>query len=93
VIPATDIHARLRAASPDDVPVVDVDCDVVTLCYLTSESYSVRVSSDAALLASIDGQPLIHSELRAASQTLRLVLWYGPQVVQTPPAPVSAKKK
>lgn len=93
MIPATDIHALLRAAAPDDVPVVDVSVDVVTLTYLTPESYSVRVSPDAAVLASIDGHPLIRSELCAASQTLRLVLWYGPQVAIAPPAPVSAKKK
>ena len=90
---ALDIHALLRAAAPDDVPVVDVSVDVVTLTYLTPESYSVRVSLDAAVLASIDGHPLIRSELSAASQTLRLVLWYGPQVVHAPPAPVSAEKQ
>ena len=90
---ALDIHSLLRAAAPDDVPVVDVSDDVVTLTYLTPESYAARVSADAAALATIDGHPLIRSELSAASQTLRLVLWYGPQVVQAPPAPVSAKKK
>lgn len=74
---------------------IDVDATglMVSLTYLTPESYSARVSPDAAVLASIDGHPLIRSELSAASQTLRLVLWYGPQVVQAPPAPVSAKKK
>ena len=90
---ALDIHSLLRAAAPDNVPVVSVADAVVTLVYLTPESYSARVSADAAALATIDGHPLIRSELSAASQTLRLVLWYGPQVVQAPPAPVSAKKK
>lgn len=90
---ALDIHSLLRAAAPDDVPVVSVDDAVVSLVYLTPESYAARVSPDAAVLASIDGHPLIRSELSAASQTLRLVLWYGPQVVQAPPAPVSSKKK
>jgi len=83
----------LRAAAPDDVPVVDVSIDVVTLTYLTPESYSARSSSDASVLATIDGHPLIRGEMCAASQTLRLVLWYGPQVVQAPLAPVSQKKK
>ena len=90
---ALDIHSLLRAAAPDNVPVVSVADAVVTLVYLTPESYSARVSADAAALATIDGHPLIRSELSAASQTLQLVLWYGPQVVQAPPAPVSAKKK
>ena len=90
---ALDIHALLRAAAPDDVPVVDVSDDVVTLTYLTPESYAARVSADAAALASLNGFALIRSELSAASQTLRLVLWYGPQVAIAPPAPVSAKKK
>ena len=90
---ALDIHSLLRAAAPDNVPVVSVADAVVTLVYLTPESYSARMSADAAALATIDGHPLIRSELSAASQTLRLVLWYGPQVVQAPPAPVSAKKK
>jgi len=89
---ALDIHALLRAAAPDDVPVVSVDGDAVALVYLTPESYSARVSADAATLATIDGHPLIRSELGAASQSMRLVLWYGRQA---PPAPVfvSAKKK
>jgi hypothetical protein len=90
---ALDIHSLLRAAAPDDVPVVGVDDAVVTLVYLTPESYSARVSSDASTLATIDGHPLIRGEMCAASQTLRLVLWYGPQVAIAPPAPVSAKKK
>jgi len=90
---ALDIHSLLRASALDDVPVVSVDDAVVTLVYLTPESYSARVSSDALTLATIDGHPLIRSELSAASQTLRLVLWYGPQVAIAPPAPVSAKKK
>ena len=90
---ALDIHSLLRAAAPDDVPVVSVADAVVTLVYLTPESYSARAAADAASLATIDGHPLIRSELSAASQMLRLVLWYGPQVVQAPPAPVSAKKK
>jgi len=94
VIPhALDIHDLLRAAAPDDVPVVSVDGDAVALVYLTPESYSARVSADAATLATIDGHPLIRSELGAASQSMRLVLWYGPQVAIAPPAPVSAKKK
>ena len=73
----------------------DVDAAglTVTLTYLTPESYAARVSADAAALAALSGFALIRSELSAASQTLRLVLWYGPQVVQAPPAPVSAKKK
>ena len=71
---------------------VSVADDIVKLVYLTPESYSARVSADASTLASIDGHPLIRSELSAASQTLRLVLWYGPQVAIAPPAPVSAKK-
>lgn len=85
----------LRAAAPDDVPVVSVADAVVTLVYLTPESYSARASSDAyaSVLATIDGHPLIRGEMCAAGQTLRVVLWYGPQVVQAPPAPVSAKKK
>lgn len=89
---ALDIHSLLRAAAPDDVPVVSVDGDAVTLVYLTPESYSARATADAASLATIDGHPLIRSELSAASQTMRLVLWYGRQA---PPAPVfvSAKKK
>jgi hypothetical protein len=90
---ALDIHSLLRAAAPDDVPVVSVDDAVVSLVYLTPESYSARAPSDSALLATIDGHPLIRGEMCAAGQTLRLVLWYGPQVVQAPPAPVSAKKK
>ena len=90
---ALDIHSLLRAAAPDDVPVVSVADAGVTLVYLTPESYSARVSADAVTLATIDGHALIRSELAAASQTMRLVLWYGPQVVQPPPAPVSAKKK
>lgn len=90
---ALDIHSLLRAAAPDDVPVVSVDDAVVTLVYLTPESYSARVSADAATLATIDGHPLIRSELGAASQSMRLVLWYGAQVAIAPPAPVSAKKK
>jgi len=89
---ALDIHSLLRAAAPDDVPVVSVDDAVVTLVYLTPESYSAR-ASDAATLAVIDGHPLIRGEMCAAGQTLRLVLWYGPQVAIAPPAPVSAKKK
>ena len=89
---ALDIHSLLRAAAPDDVPVVSVD-DAVTLVYLTPESYSARATADAASLATIDGHPLIRSELGAAGQMLRLVLWYGPQVAPPPPAPVSAKKK
>ena len=93
MIHALDIHAMLRSAAPDDVPVVSVADDIVTLVYLTPESYSARVSADALTLATIDGHPLIRSELSAASQTLRLVLWYGPQVAIAPPAPVSAKKK
>ena len=89
---ALDIHSLLRAAAPDDVPVVSVDDDAVTLTYLTPESYAARVSADASALAAIDGHPLIRSELGAASQSMRLVLWYGRQA---PPAPVfvSAKKK
>ena len=90
---ALDIHSLLRAAAPDNVPVVDVSVDVVTLVYLTPESYTARASADSALLATIDGHPLIRGEMCASGQTLRLVLWYGPQVVQAPPAPVSAKKK
>lgn len=90
---ALDIHSLLRAAAPDDVPVVSVDDAVVTLVYLTPESYSARSSADSALLATIDGHPLIRGEMCAAGQTLRLVLWYGPQVAIAPPAPVSAKKK
>jgi hypothetical protein len=90
---ALDIHSLLRAAAPDDVPVVSVDDAVVSLVYLTPESYTARASADSALLATIDGHPLIRGEMCAAGQTLRLVLWYGPQVVQAPPAPVSAKKK
>ncbi len=93
MIQALDIHALLCAAAPDDVPVVSVDGDAVALVYLTPESYSARVSADAATLATIDGHPLIRSELGAASQSMRLVLWYGPQVAIAPPAPVSAKKK
>jgi hypothetical protein len=93
VIQALDIHSMLRAAAPDDVPVVSVDDAVVTLVYLTPESYSARASADAATLATIDGHPLIRGEMCAAGQTLRLVLWYGPQVAIAPPAPVSAKKK
>jgi hypothetical protein len=89
---ALDIHSLLRAAAPADVPVVSVD-DAVTLVYLTPESYSARATADAASLATIDGHPLIRSELGAAGQMLRLVLWYGPQVALPPPAPVSAKKK
>jgi hypothetical protein len=90
---ALDIHSLLRAAASDDVPVVSVDDAVVTLVYLTPESYSARVSTDASALATIDGHPLIRSELGAASPSMRLVLWYGPQVAIAPPAPVSAKKK
>ena len=90
---ALDIHSLLRAAAPDDVPVVSVADAVVTLVYLTPESYSARATADAASLATIDGHPLIRSELGAAGQMLRLVLWYGPQVALPPPAPVSAKKK
>ena len=90
---ALDIHDLLRAAAPDDVPVVSVADAVVTLVYLTPESYTARASADSALLATIDGHPLIRGEMCAAGQTLRVVLWYGPQVVQSPPAPVSAKKK
>ena len=90
---ALDIHSLLRAAAPDNVPVVDVSVDVVTLVYLTPESYTARASADSALLATIDGHPLIRGEMCASGQTLRVVLWYGPQVVQAPPAPVSAKKK
>jgi len=73
----------------------DVDATglMVSLTYLTPESYAARVSADASALAAIDGHPLIRSELGAASQTLRLVLWYGPQVAIAPPAPVSPKKK
>ncbi len=90
---ALDIHSLLRAAAPDDVPVVSVDDAVVTLVYLTPESYSARASADAATLAAIDGHPLIRGEMCAAGQNMRLVLWYGPQVAIAPPAPVSAKKK
>ena len=90
---ALDIHSLLRAAAPDDVPVVSVDDAVVTLVYLTPESYSARASADASTLATIDGHPLIRGEMCAASQNIRLVLWYGPQVAIAPPAPVSAKKK
>ena len=90
---ALDIHSLLLAAAPDDVPVVSVDDAVVTLVYLTPESYTARASADSALLATIDGHPLIRGGMCAAGQTLRVVLWYGPQVVQAPPAPVSAKKK
>jgi hypothetical protein len=90
---ALGIHSLLRAAAPDDVPVVSVDDAVVTLVYLTPESYSARASADSALLATIDGHPLIRGEMCASGQTLRVVLWYGSQVVQAPPAPVSAKKK
>ena len=90
---ALDIHSLLRAAAPDDVPVVSVADAVVTLVYLTPESYSARATADAASLATIDGHPLIRGEMCAASQTLRVVLWYGPQAAPAPPAPVSAKKK
>ena len=90
---ALDIHSMLRAAAPDDVPVVSVADAVVTLVYLTPESYSARSSSDAASLATIDGHPLIRGEMCASGQTLRVVLWYGPQAAPAPPAPVSAKKK
>lgn len=90
---ALDIHSMLRAAAPDDVPVVSVADAVVTLVYLTPESYSARSSADAVSLATIDGRPLIRGEMCAAGQTLRVVLWYGPQAAPAPPAPVSAKKK
>lgn len=90
---ALGIHSLLRAAAPDDVPVVSVADAVVTLVYLTPESYSARASADSALLATIDGHPLIRGEMCAAGQTLRVVLWYGPQAAPAPPAPVSAKKK
>ena len=90
---ALDIHSMLRAAAPDDVPVVSVADAVVTLVYLTPESYSARSSADAASLATIDGHPLIRGEMCAAGQPLRVVLGYGPQAAPAPPAPVSAKKK
>jgi hypothetical protein len=90
---ALDIHSLLRAAAPDDVPVVSVDDAVVSLVYLTPESYSARASAESALLATIDGHPLIRGEMCASGQTLRVVLWYGPQAAPAPPAPVSAKKK
>ena len=90
---ALDIHSLLRAAAPDDVPVVSVADAVVTLVYLTPESYSARSSADAASLATIYGHPLIRGEMCASGQTLRVVLWYGPQAAPAPPAPVSAKKK
>jgi hypothetical protein len=105
-VKALDIHALLRAAAPDDVPVVEavvpmgsdgIDVDatglLVSLTYLTLESYVARVSADASALAALSGFALIRSELSAAGETLRLVLWYGPQVAIAPPAPVSAKKK
>jgi hypothetical protein len=94
VIPnALDLLARLTARAPDDVPAVSVSDSAVVLAYLSGESYSARVSPDFEVLRVLDGHTVISSEVAGTSAGARLVLWYGPQVVQAPPAPVSAKKK
>jgi hypothetical protein len=94
VIPnALDLYARLSARAPDDVPAVSVSDSAVVLSYLSGESYSERVSADFEVLRVLDGHTVISSEVAGTSAGARLVLWYGPQVVQAPPAPVSAKKK
>jgi hypothetical protein len=94
VIPnALDLYARLSARAPDDVPAVSVSDSAVVLSYLSGENYSERVSADFEVLRVLDGHTVISSEVAGTSAGARLVLWYGPQVVQAPPAPVSAKKK
>jgi len=94
VIPhALDIHARLTARAPDDAPAVSVSESAVVLSYLSGESYTARVSADFEVVRVLDGHTVISSEVAGTSAGARLVLWYGPQVVQPPPAPVSAKKK
>jgi len=94
VIPhALDIHALLTARAPDDAPAVSVSDSAVVLSYLSGESYSARVSADFEVVRVLDGHTVISSEVAGTSVGARLVLWYGPQVVQPPPAPVSAKKK
>jgi len=95
VIPhSLDLHALLTARAPDDVPVVSVSDSAVVLAYLSGESYAARVSADLEALRVLDGHTVISSEVAGTSAGARLVLWYGPQVVQPPPpAPVSAKKK
>jgi len=94
VIPhALDIHALLIARAPDDAPAVSVSDSAVVLSYLSGESYSARVSADFEVVRVLDGHTVISSEVAGTSAGARLVLWYGPQVVQPPPAPVSAKKK
>jgi hypothetical protein len=94
VIPhALDIHALLTARAPDDAPAVSASDSAVVLSYLSGESYSARVSADFEVLRVLDGHTVISSEVAGTSAGARLVLWYGPQVVQPPPAPVSAKKK
>lgn len=90
---ALDIHARLSARAPDDVPAVSVSDPAVVLAYLSGESYATRMSADFEALRVLDGHTVISSEVAGTSAGARLVLWYGPQVVQPPPAPVSAKKK
>lgn len=91
---ALDLYARLTARAPDDVPAVSVSDSAVVLSYLSGESYAARVSADFEVLRVLDGHPVISSEVAGTSAGARLVLWYGPQVVQVaPPAPVSAKKK
>jgi len=94
VIPhALDIHALLTARAPDDAPAVSVSDSAVVLSYLSGESYTARVSADFEVVRVLDGHTVISSEVAGTSAGARLVLWYGPQVVQPPPAPVSAKKK
>jgi len=94
VIPhALDIHALLIARAPDDAPAVSVSDSAVVLSYLSGESYTARVSADFEVLRVLDGHTVISSEVAGTSVGARVVLWYGPQVVQPPPAPVSAKKK
>ena len=90
---ALDIHALLIARAPDGAPAVSVSDSAVVLSYLSGESYTARVSADFEVLRVLDGHTVISSEVAGTSVGARLVLWYGPQVVQPPPAPVSAKKK
>jgi hypothetical protein len=90
---ALDIHALLTARAPDDAPAVSVSDSAVVLSYLSGENYSARVSADFEVVRVLDGHTVISSEVAGTSAGARLVLWYGPQVVQPPPAPVSAKKK
>lgn len=90
---ALDIHALLIARAPDDAPAVSVSDSAVVLSYLSGESYTARVSADFEVLRVLDGHTVISSEVAGTSVGARVVLWYGPQVVQPPPAPVSAKKK